>query len=226
MQDRGSENVLSGQAAVQEGTSFGHQQPCTFCGQGHNRPFQHTDQAIGVPLHVLLLQQSKINLPRQLHRLALPRLLCDGCSFHVGNLPRTRSISAGDDQHSHSTMLLIPLQYAHDFSLSNLQCSVLLPVVLTLLSTQPKDSKFIKILTNMCYPSWALEAFIVSNAKRYLKNHLTCSTHYTLLDAFLHICINREDTWPFWYLKATTCYLQLSRSMAHTTVWCTSQSWL
>ncbi|XP_042001429.1 ABC transporter G family member 24-like [Salvia splendens] len=46
-------------------------------------------------------------------------------------------------------------------------CSVLLPVVLTLLSTQPKDSQFMKILTNMCYPSWALEAFIVSNAKSY-----------------------------------------------------------
>ncbi|KAL0403490.1 UNVERIFIED_CONTAM: ABC transporter G family member 24 [Sesamum radiatum] len=46
-------------------------------------------------------------------------------------------------------------------------CSVLLPVVLTLLSTQPKDSNFIRILTNLCYPSWALEAFVVSNAKRY-----------------------------------------------------------
>ncbi|KAL3838307.1 hypothetical protein ACJIZ3_022898 [Penstemon smallii] len=41
------------------------------------------------------------------------------------------------------------------------------PVVLTLLSTQPKDSKFIRILTELCYPSWALEAFIISNAKRY-----------------------------------------------------------
>ncbi|KAG8380525.1 hypothetical protein BUALT_Bualt06G0024700 [Buddleja alternifolia] len=46
-------------------------------------------------------------------------------------------------------------------------CSVLLPVVLTLLSTQPKDRKFIKTLTSLCYPNWALEAFIVSNAKRY-----------------------------------------------------------
>ncbi|PIM99017.1 hypothetical protein CDL12_28490 [Handroanthus impetiginosus] len=46
-------------------------------------------------------------------------------------------------------------------------CSVLLPVVLTLVSTQPKDSPFIKILTRLCYPSWALEAFIVSNAKSY-----------------------------------------------------------
>ncbi|KAL0288644.1 UNVERIFIED_CONTAM: ABC transporter G family member 24, partial [Sesamum radiatum] len=44
-------------------------------------------------------------------------------------------------------------------------CSVLLPVVLTLLSTRPKDSTFMKILTSWCYPSWALEAFIVSNAK-------------------------------------------------------------
>ncbi|KAK4385962.1 ABC transporter G family member 24, partial [Sesamum angolense] len=46
-------------------------------------------------------------------------------------------------------------------------CSVLLPVVLTLLSTRPKDSTFMKILTSLCYPRWALEAFIVSNAKRY-----------------------------------------------------------
>ncbi|CAA2997210.1 ABC transporter G family member 24-like [Olea europaea subsp. europaea] len=46
-------------------------------------------------------------------------------------------------------------------------CSVLLPVILTLLSTQPKDSKFMKIATDLLYPSWALEAFIVSNAKRY-----------------------------------------------------------
>ncbi|KAL2548866.1 putative white-brown complex-like protein 30 [Forsythia ovata] len=46
-------------------------------------------------------------------------------------------------------------------------CSVLLPVVLTLLSTQPKDSKFMKIVTDLLYPSWALEAFIVSNARRY-----------------------------------------------------------
>ncbi|KAK6156349.1 hypothetical protein DH2020_010597 [Rehmannia glutinosa] len=46
-------------------------------------------------------------------------------------------------------------------------CSVLLPVVLTLLSTQPKDSKLIKNLSSLCFPSWALEAFIISNAKRY-----------------------------------------------------------
>ncbi|XP_051119857.1 ABC transporter G family member 24-like isoform X2 [Andrographis paniculata] len=46
-------------------------------------------------------------------------------------------------------------------------CSVLLPVVLTLVSTQPKDSAFIKFVARLCYPSWALEAFIISNAKKY-----------------------------------------------------------
>ncbi|EPS73670.1 hypothetical protein M569_01083 [Genlisea aurea] len=46
-------------------------------------------------------------------------------------------------------------------------CSVLLPVVLTLVSTQPKNSRFIKTLSSLFYPSWALEAFIVANAKRY-----------------------------------------------------------
>ncbi|GMY09255.1 ABC transporter G family member 24-like isoform X1 [Fagus crenata] len=45
--------------------------------------------------------------------------------------------------------------------------SVLLPVVLTLIATQPKDSEFMKIFANLCYPKWALEAFIISNAERY-----------------------------------------------------------
>ncbi|THU69271.1 hypothetical protein C4D60_Mb08t12690 [Musa balbisiana] len=42
--------------------------------------------------------------------------------------------------------------------------SALLPVVLTLISTQPKNSK---ILTSLCYPKWALEAFLIVNAERY-----------------------------------------------------------
>ncbi|XP_064935039.1 ABC transporter G family member 28-like isoform X1 [Musa acuminata AAA Group] len=42
--------------------------------------------------------------------------------------------------------------------------SALLPVVLTLISTQPKNSK---ILTSLCYPKWALEAFVIVNAERY-----------------------------------------------------------
>ncbi|TKY53441.1 ABC transporter G family member 24 [Spatholobus suberectus] len=46
-------------------------------------------------------------------------------------------------------------------------CSVLLPVVLTLIATQPKDSKFLKDIANLCYSRWALEAFIIANAERY-----------------------------------------------------------
>ncbi|XP_027363957.1 ABC transporter G family member 28-like isoform X3 [Abrus precatorius] len=45
--------------------------------------------------------------------------------------------------------------------------SVLLPVVLTLIATQPKDSKFLKGIANLCYSKWALEAFIIANAERY-----------------------------------------------------------
>ncbi|CAK9169779.1 unnamed protein product [Ilex paraguariensis] len=46
-------------------------------------------------------------------------------------------------------------------------CSVLLPVVLTLIATQTSDSKFMKNLANLCYTKWALEAFIITNAERY-----------------------------------------------------------
>ncbi|KAI3458951.1 hypothetical protein Pfo_015614 [Paulownia fortunei] len=46
-------------------------------------------------------------------------------------------------------------------------CSVLLPVVLTLISTQLNASKFVKDLGNFCYPKWALEAFVIANSERY-----------------------------------------------------------
>ncbi|KAG6513743.1 hypothetical protein ZIOFF_024079 [Zingiber officinale] len=42
--------------------------------------------------------------------------------------------------------------------------SALLPVVLTLMATQRRGSQ---ILANICYPKWALEAFLIVNAKRY-----------------------------------------------------------
>ncbi|XP_027366945.1 ABC transporter G family member 28-like [Abrus precatorius] len=45
--------------------------------------------------------------------------------------------------------------------------SVLLPVVLTLIATQPKDSKILKDIANLCYSKWALQAFVVANAERY-----------------------------------------------------------
>ncbi|KAK9279562.1 hypothetical protein L1049_013241 [Liquidambar formosana] len=44
---------------------------------------------------------------------------------------------------------------------------VLLPVVLTLIARQQKESTFMKNLANLCYTKWALEAFVVANAKRY-----------------------------------------------------------
>ncbi|XP_059628328.1 ABC transporter G family member 28-like [Cornus florida] len=46
-------------------------------------------------------------------------------------------------------------------------CAVLLPVVLTLIATQTKSSKFLKNLANLCYTKWALEAFVIANAERY-----------------------------------------------------------
>ncbi|GAA0148349.1 ATP-binding cassette [Lithospermum erythrorhizon] len=46
-------------------------------------------------------------------------------------------------------------------------CSVIVPVVLTLIATQTKGSKFVKDLANLCYPKWALEAFVIANAERY-----------------------------------------------------------
>ncbi|GKE11238.1 hypothetical protein Tco_1414789, partial [Tanacetum coccineum] len=48
--------------------------------------------------------------------------------------------------------------------------SVLLPVVLTLVSTQDDDKgTILPLLKRLAYPSWALEAFVLANAER-----LTC----------------------------------------------------
>ncbi|THG15975.1 hypothetical protein TEA_029934 [Camellia sinensis var. sinensis] len=44
---------------------------------------------------------------------------------------------------------------------------VLLPVVLTLIANQDKDSQTAKLLGNYCFPKWALEAFVIANAERY-----------------------------------------------------------
>ncbi|KAL3834153.1 hypothetical protein ACJIZ3_008889 [Penstemon smallii] len=46
-------------------------------------------------------------------------------------------------------------------------CSVLLPVVLTLIATQLNASNYVKFLGNFCYPKWALEAFVIANSERY-----------------------------------------------------------
>ncbi|KAI3472066.1 hypothetical protein Pfo_028754 [Paulownia fortunei] len=44
---------------------------------------------------------------------------------------------------------------------------VLLPVVLTLIANQGKEDKVGKLLSAYCYPTWALEAFLIANAQRY-----------------------------------------------------------
>lgn len=44
-----------------------------------------------------------------------------------------------------------------------MQWSALLPVVLTLIATQEKVSK---VISNLCYTKWALEAFVIANAQR------------------------------------------------------------
>ncbi|RWR79394.1 putative white-brown complex protein 30 [Cinnamomum micranthum f. kanehirae] len=44
--------------------------------------------------------------------------------------------------------------------------SVILPVVSTLIATQ-QNSKLVKTLASLCYPKWALEAFVIANAERY-----------------------------------------------------------
>ncbi|KAK8455544.1 hypothetical protein SEVIR_4G134150v4 [Setaria viridis] len=41
--------------------------------------------------------------------------------------------------------------------------SALLPVVLTLIATQQKNT----FLANLCYTKWALEAFVIANAQKY-----------------------------------------------------------
>ncbi|KAA8539287.1 hypothetical protein F0562_025979 [Nyssa sinensis] len=46
-------------------------------------------------------------------------------------------------------------------------CSVLLPVVFTLIVTRTTDNNFLNNLANWCYPKWALEAFVIANAERY-----------------------------------------------------------
>lgn len=43
-----------------------------------------------------------------------------------------------------------------------MQWSALLPVVLTLVSNEQKDSVFAKL----CYTKWALEAFVIANVER------------------------------------------------------------
>ncbi|KAK4800037.1 hypothetical protein SAY86_025402 [Trapa natans] len=44
--------------------------------------------------------------------------------------------------------------------------SVLLPVIMTLVATR-RNSGITKVISDLCYPKWALEAFVIANAKKY-----------------------------------------------------------
>lgn len=54
-----------------------------------------------------------------------------------------------------------------------MQWAVLLPVVLTLIATSDSvaDNSFFSNIANVCYAKWALEAFVISNAKRFYAPH-------------------------------------------------------
>ncbi|KVI09715.1 ABC transporter, conserved site-containing protein [Cynara cardunculus var. scolymus] len=45
--------------------------------------------------------------------------------------------------------------------------AIFLAPVLTLVSTQTQNSEFLEHISNVCYPKWALEAFVIANANRY-----------------------------------------------------------
>ncbi|KAF2312128.1 hypothetical protein GH714_028158 [Hevea brasiliensis] len=62
--------------------------------------------------------------------------------------------------------------------------SVLIPVVLTLVATQEQQSVFVKFLGNLCYPKWAMEAFIIANAERYSGVWLLTRCHSLLSNSY------------------------------------------
>ncbi|KAI3473977.1 hypothetical protein Pfo_028765 [Paulownia fortunei] len=64
-------------------------------------------------------------------------------------------------------MFAIFLQPGRHFLPPSIQWCVLLPVVLTLIANQGKEDKVGKLLSAYCYPTWALEAFLIANAQRY-----------------------------------------------------------
>ncbi|KAI4349131.1 hypothetical protein L6164_009766 [Bauhinia variegata] len=45
--------------------------------------------------------------------------------------------------------------------------SVLVPVVMTLISNQERDTALVRTIQKLCYPKWALEAFVIANAERH-----------------------------------------------------------
>lgn len=89
-------------------------------------------------------------------------------------------------------VLYFPLLFVHDepFHLV-LQWCVLLPVVLTLIANQDKDTDIARYVGKFCYPKWALEAFVVANAERY------CNWLFFLVEYILMIMSRVRYLWNF-----------------------------
>lgn len=50
---------------------------------------------------------------------------------------------------------------------SDIQWSVLLPVVLTLIATNTIESEIVDVMTKFCFTKWAMESFVIANAQRF-----------------------------------------------------------
>jgi hypothetical protein len=97
-----------------------------------------------------------------------------------------------------------------------LQWSALLPVVLTLIATQQKDT----ILADLCYTKWALEAFVIANAQKYVWLSSSCLMTSICIQIQLVIATPQPDkNTPFLF----SLWFQLFRSVANNTVWLAGQ---
>lgn len=67
-----------------------------------------------------------------------------------------------------------------------MQWSVLLPVVLTLVATHEHDKSLVDRISDLCYAKWALEAFVVSNAKRFVVCIISRDEHFDVLRWSFH----------------------------------------
>lgn len=145
--------------------------------QGHHRPPQHHRQAHSLPLYVLLLQQPQVIHLGELRHSCCPRLLRHWHRLHFRHLLSARLCTVGEccrctcmqaglissRTKIEFTMHIFVVSYTSSCLIS-VQWSALLPVVLTLIATQRKNTFF----ADLCYTKWALEGFVMANAQKYV----------------------------------------------------------
>lgn len=97
-----------------------------------------------------------------------------------------------------------------------MQWSVLLPVVLTLIATtESADSNFfMSVISDFCYAKWALEAFVISNAKRFFFTFTS-----PLLPFQMQLSQSSNSHFGF-------CDVQICWSLVNNSMWCTICPWL